>query len=175
MWVMQCYCWSWFSVEFCNNGVVSLMFDFSCRSDHPIDISRWVKLFVKLTYDLPACIYVIVVVCFHYVFFVCFLVRRRRRRRGRGSSSDGSGCTSWGSQLGREVALVGIIHVYTLSLLPFEWRCVSLGNNYITCYSLPCSNYDTRYYHKRFHIPTDSVPNPEEHEYGPEDPWALLQ
>ena len=71
-WVMQYYCWSWFSVEFCTNGMVSLMFDFFCRSDYPIDISRWVKLFVKLTYDLLSCVCGILVVCFHYVFFVWF-------------------------------------------------------------------------------------------------------
>ena len=93
MQVMQHYYWSWFSVEFfffffCTKGMVSLMFDFFCRSDHPIDISRWVKLLVKLTYDLPSCVCGILVVL---LCVLCvFLVRRRRKRVGGGSSGRGS-------------------------------------------------------------------------------------
>ena len=102
MWVMQYYCWNWFSVEFCTNDMVLLMLGFFCRSNHSIEISRWVKLFLKLMYDLLSCVYAIVVVCFSLcVLCVFFLVRRRGRRRGRWSSGSSGGHTLQGSLLGK--------------------------------------------------------------------------
>ena len=43
----------------------------------------------------------------------------------------------------------------------------------VMCFILVCSNYDQWYYKKRYHVPTDSSPDPEDHPYGPGDPWAL--
>ena len=37
------------------------------------------------------------------------------------------------------------------------------------------SNYDKQFYWRRFWVPTDSSPDPEDHTYGPEDPHALHQ
>ena len=44
---------------------------------------------------------------------------------------------------------------------------------YLMCVVLVCSNYDKWYYRKRFHMPTDSSPDPEDHPYSLGDPQAL--
>ena len=43
----------------------------------------------------------------------------------------------------------------------------------VMCFIRVCSNYDRRYYKKRYHVPTDSSHDPEDHLYGLGDPRAL--
>ena len=143
-----------------------------CRSECPIEISRWVLC--KIICENYLCYYVYK----RCVCITCIWIVLQSGWGGEEGEEEGTVVAAVAIHCkevyqAREVALVVKMHIYSLSLLPFEWRCVILRNNHRTCYTLPCSNYDRRYYHKRYHIPTDSEPNPEEHEYGPEDPLAL--
>ena len=60
-------------LEFCADGVVLFMCGFFCRSECPIEVSRWVLCeVIHENYLLLLCVCVIVKVCFHYMFLVCF-------------------------------------------------------------------------------------------------------
>ena len=64
------------------------MYHFFCRSNYPINISRQVKLFVKLTYYLLSHVCGIPVVCIHYVFFVCFQSGGGGRKQGAAAEAE---------------------------------------------------------------------------------------
>ena len=65
---------------------------------------------------------------------VCFVLAARGMRMKEGSRSEGgSGPMMWKKYRVGEVVLVIKIHVYSLSLMPFEWRCVGLRMNHSTC------------------------------------------
>ena len=53
--------------------------------------------------------------------------------------------------------------------------CMCGHSEIISDHFLFDSNYDRQYYRKRYHIPTDSSPDLEDHPYGPDDPRGLPQ
>ena len=72
-----------------------------------------------------------------------------------------------------KVEIVNKICVYRLSEVAYEGS-VGLKVNRSICDFLPCSNYDTQLHRKRLWAPKmDSLPDLEDHPYGPHDPWAL--
>ena len=174
--------WSW-EREWCSviveldcskfgiHGVVMSIFSVSiflfCRSSNAIDITRWVKIFAKLKYYLPSRVCSIPVTCCYYVFVVCL------------QSGGGWGQTITAKE---EVALCGQEKhgAGAVALVCIVWvRCLWVKHvgliNHSTCDFLPCSNYARCYYKRRYYIPTDSSPDPEEHECRPEDPRVLPQ
>ena len=72
-----------------------------------------------------------------------------------------------------KMEIVSKICVYSLSEVAYEGN-IGLRVNHSVCDFLPCSNYDRRFYKQRLWTPkTDSLPDPEDHPYGPHHPWAL--
>ena len=142
-------------LEFCADGVVVFMCGFFCRLECEV---------IHENYLLLLCVCVIVKVCFHYMFSVCF------------QSGGGGGAAA--------AVAVPICHLQVHWLWVMEvvskTLCVCVcvcGHSEIITVTvfLFDSNYDRQYCRKRYHIPTDSSPDLEDHPYRPDDPWVLPQ
>ena len=112
---------------------------------------------------------VIVIIC------LCFQPGGRRTAAKNKAAAIEMAETAMAS--GKEIDWLGQVALVSKNFTFLVCVCFTLGCEcskiIMVSVFLLNSNYNKRYYQKRFHVPTESCPDPEDHLYGPEDPRAL--